>query len=39
MKLAEVEFPYFIMHHENQPSCLMEALYSLINQESEGRAG
>lgn len=39
MKLVEVEFPYFIMHHENPPLCLMEALCSLINQESEGRAG
>lgn len=39
MKLVEVEFPYFIMYRENQPLCLMEALCSLINQESEGRAG
>ena len=39
MKLVEVEFPYFIMHHENPPLCLMEALCSLINQVSEGRAG
>lgn len=36
MKLVEVEFPYFIMHHENPPLCLMEALCSLINQEVTG---
>ena len=39
MTLAEIEFPYFIMHHENQPLCLMEALSSLLNPESGGRAG